>query len=183
VHEPRDGALVRQVLAGDTNAYARLVTGHRERLYRFAARMLGSREDAEEAVQDAFVRAFRALRRCRDPEHFGGWVFRILANRCRSHGRRRGRYEATFVADPIALARARDPALPASEIPEWSATVQTALAALRPEQREAFLLKYVEELSYEEMARLLGVSVSALKMRVSRAAGRLRDLLGDEERG
>jgi len=181
VSDSNDGVVVRQVLAGDVEAYAVLVGRHRDRLYRFAVGMLGSRHEAEEAVQDAFVRAFRALGRCHDPDRFDGWLFRILANRCRTRGARRQRYETTFVADAAALARA--PATEADPEPgeTWSAAVTAALAALPAEQREAFLLKYVEERSYDEMACLTGVRVSALKMRVKRAAARLRDLLADSE--
>lgn len=181
MHEPLDGAVVRRVLAGDVGAYAVLVGRHRDRLYRFAVRMLGSREEAEEAVQDAFVRAFRSLRHCRDPERFEGWLFRILANRCRTRGRRRHRYEATFVPNTAALARAPAPTEPAGDSAEWSAAVGEALLALPADQREAFLLKYVEERSYEEMAELTGAGVSALKMRVKRAAERLRERLGDRK--
>jgi RNA polymerase sigma-70 factor (ECF subfamily) len=142
--------------------------------------MLGNREDAEEAMQDAFLRAWRALGRCRDPDRFDAWLFPILANRCRSRGARRRRYESTFVRDEHAVQTAlqeRPAELDGEEEPGWHRAVERALATLDPDQREAFLLKYVDELSYEEMARLTGVGISALKMRVKRAADRLRDLL------
>src|ERR671920_2416571 len=99
-----DAELVRRVLAGDVDAYAPLVARYRSRFARYAVHMLGSREDAEEALQDAFVRAWRALGRCRDPERFDAWLFRILANRCRTRGARRRRYETTFVADDALVA-------------------------------------------------------------------------------
>lgn len=178
---PLDGAVVRRVLAGDVEAYAVLVRRHHDQLYRFAVRMLGDRHDAEEVVQDAFVRAFRALGRCDDPDRFDGWLFRILVNRCRTRGARRRRYDQTFVEDPVAVDRAASPDADADDDPEWSAAVAAALAALPVEQREAFLLKYVEERSYDEIAELTGAGVSALKMRVKRAATRLRDLLADSE--
>src|ERR687886_1605339 len=98
-----DGVLVRRVLAGDARAYAGLVARYRERFGRFAVHMLGNREDAEEALQDAFVRAFRSLARCDDPERFGSWLFRILVNRCRTAGARRGRRARTFVTDEFAV--------------------------------------------------------------------------------
>jgi RNA polymerase sigma-70 factor (ECF subfamily) len=87
-----------------------------------------------------------------------------------------------FVFDEAALHDAAEehPA----ERQAWREEIERALGRLRPEQREAFLLKYVEELGYDEMSRLTGVGVSALKMRVMRACERLRELLGDvrEER-
>jgi RNA polymerase sigma-70 factor (ECF subfamily) len=143
--------------------------------------MLGNREDAEEALQDAFTRAYRSLARCEDPERFGAWLFRILVNRCRTVGARRGRRSRTFVSDDLALHEAAEehPA----ERNAWREEIDRALSQLRPEQREAFLLKYVEELGYDEMSRLTGAGVSALKMRVMRACDRLRELLSDVRNG
>jgi RNA polymerase sigma-70 factor (ECF subfamily) len=169
-----DGALVRQVLEGDTEAFAGLVARYRERGLRFAAAMLGDRAEAEEALQDAFVRAYRSLPSCRDPDRFGAWFLRILVNRCRTRragGRRRA---GLFVRDDWALERA--PSRPAGD-PDWREEIDRALARIDPRQREAFLLKHVEGLEYEEMARLTGARVPALKMRVKRACDHLRLLL------
>jgi RNA polymerase sigma-70 factor (ECF subfamily) len=182
VTEPSDGAVVRQVLAGDIEAYRLLVARHRERMGRFALQMLGNREDAEEALQDAFIRAYQSLGQCAAPERFDGWLFRILANRCRTKGARRQRYEATFLGDERALAAAPDPG---SEQPTLervqSGALAQALLHLDSNSREAFLLKYVEDLSYQEMAGLTGARVSALKMRVKRACERLRRILMETE--
>ncbi|MBK8250492.1 MAG: RNA polymerase sigma factor [Gemmatimonadetes bacterium] len=174
-----DAAIVARVLAGDTAAYAILVGRYRAQFARYAVRMLGTREDAEEALQDAFVRAYRSLARCDDPERFGSWLFRILANRCRTTGTRRGRREKTFVRDEGALLGAahEHPAEQAA----WREEIDRALARLDVEQREAFLLKHVEDLGYEEMSELTGVGVSALKMRVKRACERLRVLLQEAQ--
>lgn len=175
-----DGTVVRQVLAGDTEAYRLLVERHRARYARFAVRMLGNREDAEEALQDAFVRAYRSLAKCADPDRFDNWFFRILVNRCRTRGRRRGRYEATFVVDEPALAHAVDPRSDGAAEAVANDEVGRALAWLDPRSREAFLLKYVEDMTYDAMAELTGEGVSALKMRVKRACDRLRELMERE---
>src|SRR3954471_8586980 len=103
MESPTDGQIVARVLAGDVDAYALLVARYRDRLGRYAFHMLGSREDAEEALQDAFVRAYRSLGRCDDPEKFGAWLFRILLNRCRTSGARGSRRRRTFVSDEAAL--------------------------------------------------------------------------------
>jgi RNA polymerase sigma-70 factor (ECF subfamily) len=176
-----DGQVVTRVLAGDVDAYGVLVARYRDRLGRYALHMLGSREDAEEALQDAFVRAYRSLARCDDPEKFGAWLFRILLNRCRTSGARGSRRRQTFVADEVALLEAsvEHPA----ERNAWRQEIGVALQQLRPDQREAFLMKYVEDLSYEEMAQVTGVGVSALKMRVLRACDRLRELLAEVHSG
>ena len=172
-----DAAIVARVLRGDAEAFRGLVERYRDQYARYALHMLGNQEDAEEALQDAFTRAYRALPRCEDPERFGAWLFRILVNRCRTAGTRRGRRARTFVADEAALLGASE------EHPEdraaWREEIDRALHRLRREQREAFLLKYVEEMGYDEMSQLTGVGVSALKMRVMRACERLRDLLSE----
>jgi len=104
-------------------------------------------------------------------------LFQILANRCRTRGGRRRRYESIFLHQEHAIASAEARGTAPTDQEEWSEAVHHALAALEPEQREAFLLKYVDELSYEEMESLTGIGLSALKMRVKRAADRLRVLL------
>ena len=78
-----DAALVARTLAGDLDAYASLMARYRDTFGRYALHMLGNREDAQEAMQDSFVRAYGALARCRDPERFAAWLFRIVVNRCR----------------------------------------------------------------------------------------------------
>jgi len=174
-----DAALVRRVRAGDTDAYADLVARYRDRLGRYALHMLGNREDAEEALQDAFVRAYRSLARCQDPERFGAWLYGILVNRCRTTGARVARRARRFVHDPAALETTSLPG-PADQT-EWDDVVRWALARLAPESREAFLLKHVEELEYEEIAQLTGAGVSALKMRVKRAREQLQAILREAE--
>jgi RNA polymerase sigma-70 factor (ECF subfamily) len=176
-----DAVLVAQVLGGNVEAYARLVARYRDRLARYATRMLGNREDAEEVVQDTFVRAYRSLQRCDDPERFGSWLFTILVNRCRTAGARQSRRARTIVADEARVLDASEdhPA----ERSAWREEIERALDRLDADQREAFLLKHVEDLSYEEMAEVTGAGVSALKMRVKRACGRLRSLLQEAYSG
>lgn len=172
---PSDSTLVARVLAGDIGGYARLVERYRDRMARYATRMLGNREDAEEALQDSFVRAFRALDRCEDATRFDRWLFSILINRCRTTGARTSRRERVLVDEPglVALASVD----PCDRQVAWRDALRRALATLETAHREAFLLKHVEDLSYDEMSALTGASVSALKMRVKRACEQLRPLL------
>lgn len=176
-----DGALVRRVLDGDTDAYAGLVTRYRDRLGRYAVRMLGNAADAEDALQEAFLRGYRSLARCTDHERFGAWLFGILVNRCRTIGAQRGRRERLVASNEPALARA-SVAHPADRN-ALRADIEWAVAQLPTANREAFLLKYVEDLSYDEMTEVTGASVSALKMRVARAREALRQLLEEAENG
>jgi RNA polymerase sigma-70 factor (ECF subfamily) len=168
-----DAADVRRVLAGDVDAYTRLVNRYYERCARYAVRMLGSRDDAEDALQATFIRAYRALDKYQERDRFSAWLYRILMNQCRSVAARRAHRERVFVREEAAFLSAPD------QTPNWSGDdeefVQRVLGELDPLLREAFVLKYVEELSYDEMSALTGAGVSALKMRVKRACERLRD--------
>lgn len=171
-----DAALVLRVLNGDSHAFTLLVDRHAPACLRLATRMLQNRHDAEDVTQQTLLRAYRALARYDEREQFRAWLFAILLNRCRTAAQLRSRrlhlvspglddVPEVAVAPNVAGAELRD-------------DIAKALAALDVSHREAFLLKHVEQLSYEEMSTATGVGVSALKMRVKRACERLQVLLG-----
>lgn len=171
-----DADLVRASLAGSPQAFAELVDRHYNRCLHYAARLLGNREDAEEACQDAFLRAFRALDSYAESDRFSAWLYRILINRCRSYAvRRRGTMEDA--TDSNVLASLSPTRAAEAEQLGLREELARAIAQLEVDQREAFLLKHVEDMSYDEISAITGASVSALKMRVKRACDRLRDLL------
>ena len=174
--EATDGEVVRGVLGGDVEQYQVLVHRYRDRYARYAARMLGSLDAAEDAVQDAFVRAYDQLAQCREPEKFAGWLFLILRNRCFAERRRRKR-EGRPLEDADESLAASDRSDGAVEQKERARALQRALRGLTTEQHEVFVLKHVEGLAYEEIARLTGATVPSLKMRMHRAYDRLRELL------
>lgn len=177
-----DAQLIADILGGDVESFGVLFQRYRDTCTRFAVRMLGSSSDADDVLQSAFMRAYRNLGRCRDPGRFGGWLYQIVVNECRTFASRQRRRELRFVLDPEAIERTA-----AEEVDDEAGTmtehVESALAKLPVEQREAFLLKYVEDMSYDEIAEVTGVGVSALKMRVKRACDELRDLLEGVYRG
>jgi RNA polymerase sigma-70 factor (ECF subfamily) len=174
-----DATLIARTLGGDLQAYAALMGRYREKFGRYAFHMLGNREDAQEAMQDSFVRAYRALASCRQPERFGAWLFRILVNRCRTVRRRllRDRQFDADLPDDVPSNGARPDSF------EWRDEIRQALDRLRPHYREAFLLRYVEGLDYAEMAEMTGAKEPALRMRVKRASDQLRELLRDVHAG
>jgi RNA polymerase sigma-70 factor (ECF subfamily) len=174
-----DAMLVRRVLDGDTAAFTTLVDRHAAACTRFATRMLGNREDAEDATQETFLRAYRSLARYEERQAFRTWLFQILINRCRTAGVRRQRRHRMFLVDDNAIAAAS--VRPASDAGDLRAELQRVIDALDPDQREAFLLKHVEQLSYDQMAAATGVGVSALKMRVKRACDRMQWMLREGE--
>ena len=160
--ESSDAAVVRRVLGGDVEAYSILVERYFDHYVRFAVHLVGNREDAEEVVQDSFLRAYRALGRYEERERFGAWLLRILVNRARTVsaiGRRREKMFPDQVDESLPEASEAHPAERAALREEMS----RAMAQLGRDQREAFLLHYVEGLSYEEMAAVTGSGVSALK--------------------
>ena len=168
-----DHEVVHAVLDGDTESFATLMHRYGDSCTRFAIRMLGSRADADDALQGAFIRAFRALPSCRDPRRFRSWLMQIVANECRSYGSRRTRRARWFVQDASALENAEAP----TDSSDLRDELHRALAMLPPAQREAFVLRYAEDMSYEEMAAVTGAGISALKMRAKRACDRMRELL------
>lgn len=171
-------ALVAKARSGDLNAFAALMAQFRSPFGRYAVQMLGNREEGEEVLQDTFLRAYRGLATCRDPERFGAWAFRILVNRCRSSRRRLIRRDRFRAADHDGLESLSVPY--PEEDRELKEAIDKALGLLPAAQREAFLLKHVEGMSYEEIAEVTGARVPALKMRVLRACEALRVTLQGE---
>jgi RNA polymerase sigma-70 factor (ECF subfamily) len=172
---PTDATLVAAAARGDLTAFVELSRRYRDNYMRFAVRMVGDHDDAEDALQSAFVRAYRALDQCRDPSRFGAWLYQIVANECRTLVIRRLRRGRRMVRDELALrsAAADSTAVTTDEVED----IEYAIGQLDVGQREAFLMKHVEQLSYEEMSEVTGDGISALKMRVKRACARLRELL------
>lgn len=171
-----DGEVLERILAGESELYSVLVRRYQERLYRHALGMVMDRDTAADLVQDAFVRAYAGLARCRDPQRFGTWLFQILRNRCLDHLKERRRKDTSLHDHPEAHP-VDDPAY----LERWALrdVLQRALAGLSDTLREAFILRHVHDLSYEEMARVTGASESALRMRVLRAREQLRAAVGD----
>jgi RNA polymerase sigma-70 factor (ECF subfamily) len=172
-----DARLVERVLDGDTQAFGELVRRYQRALHRHAVGMVLDHDVAADMVQDTFIRAFTHLSTCRDPTRFRGWIFQMLRNRCLDYLKEpRRRHIRLDDAGPLV-----DETEGVSDRfvrGELRAELRAALTALPPAQRECFLLHYVENMRYETMAELLGVSVSALKMRVLRARQALSAALG-----
>lgn len=172
-----DAELVIRTRAGDPDAFGTLLSRYYDACWRFAYHMMGERADAEDVLQDAFLRAYLAIGRYDERDQFRGWLFRILTNQCHNALTSRGRRTRRFVQDEMALESAPAPADgPGTGVED--VVLIRALAQLDPQQREALLLKYAEGLEYGEMSAMTGAGESALKMRVKRGSERLRALIG-----
>ena len=168
-----DHELVREIAAGDRRAFHALVEKHGGPLYRFILRQVGRPAVAEELLQEALLRAYRAAPTFEPRAAVSTWLFRIAANLCSNEAQSaRSRYE--IVAEPPELAAAQADPAKVLEQKELSAAVEAALAALPPQQRAAVQLARFEGLSYAEVAEVLGVSVGAVDGLLQRARRTLR---------
>lgn len=178
-----DLSLVRLCKAGETEAFGVLVRRHQERLYPTIHRVLGSPEDAEDALQDAFVRAFQKLGTFHGESSFYTWLYRIAVNvaleSCRRRKVRRGFLKTLAgragTGDEPRAAEA-DPTF-AVERDERARAVEAALERLSPEHRAIVALKDFDGRRYEEIAEILGVPVGTVRSRLHRARHELRDQL------
>ena len=177
--EPSDGTLVARVLAGERQTFGILVERHQDRMLAYARHMGFDEAEARDLAQEAFVRAFRHLRRCGDPERFAGWLFRIVSNVCRSAGARAARRVLEPLDAVAGTLASSGPAPDAALEANWLRTsVRTALDRLQDDQREALVLMYIEGYSVQEIEELTGASTSAVKMRLKRGREALKVLLG-----
>ncbi len=173
--QPTDGEVVARVLAGNTDAFAVLVRRHQNTVYSYGRSTGLDHDTALDLVQESFVKAYERLRQCRDPERFLSWLFRIFRNATLDWARDIRRTETPLEHAGSIAGGADEAEAMALRDGLWS-----ALNALSPILREAFLLRHQVGHSYEEIAGITGVSLSAAKMRVARARDLLHDaLVGD----
>ena len=160
--------------ATDMPSWSELVAQHGDRVYRLAYRLCGNAHDAEDITQEAFIRVFRSLDRYK-PGTFEGWMNRIVTNLFLDSARRRGRirFEALPEDAERVPGRERSPEQVISE-ETFDPVLQTALANLSPEFRAAVVLSDIEDLSYEEVGRILGVKMGTVRSRIHRGRAALR---------
>ncbi len=168
--------LIARSCAGDLDAFDSLVRAHQERIYNLAYRLTGNREDATDAAQEAFVRAYQALPRFRQASAFSTWLYRIATNAALDLVRRRP------AIPPVELTAdhpARDDPEAEAQRRETHRRVHAALGHLPPEYRAAVVLRDLQGLEYEEVARVLQVPIGTVRSRISRGREALRAQLTD----
>lgn len=171
-----DRTLVAAFLAGRREAFDLIVGRHQRNIYQLCFRFVGNHEDAADLVQDVFVRAFKGLRRFKGDSALGTWLYRISVNVCLNRVAVRRPPTEPLDAVPRADARAEDP-LDRVVRAERAAAVRRAIGRLPPKQRATLVLRVYQELTHEEIARILGGSVGAAKANLFHALGTLRRLL------
>ncbi|HOF87055.1 MAG TPA: sigma-70 family RNA polymerase sigma factor [Armatimonadota bacterium] len=162
-----DAALIEATLRGDVEAFGRLVQRYQHALVAAARHLTRHAEDAEDLAQEALVDAYRHLRSLKDRTKFRGWVFGILRHKCLTALKRRK-------PEPVSLDECAE--LPALSPAEIGGDLADLLDSLPLASREILAARYVQELSYEEIAEALGTSVNTVRVRCCRARERLRAL-------
>ncbi|HYP44011.1 MAG TPA: RNA polymerase sigma factor SigM [Propionibacteriaceae bacterium] len=175
--EPSDQELLRAHVGGDPNAFAELVTRHQDRLWAIALRTMRNPEDAADALQDAYISAFRRADSFRGEALVTTWLHRVVVNACLDRIRA-GKLRAV---EPLPDERHRPERGPAPEDPleqqEERRSIAEALGHLNPDQRAALVLVDMEGYSVEEAARLLGCAPGTIKSRCARGRAKLVPLL------
>ena len=172
--EVSDAELLRRHVAGDADAFGRLVARHRDRLWAVALRTLGDPEEAADAVQDALVSALRSAGRFRGDAAVTTWLHRIVVNACLDRLRRQRRRRVVPLQEAVHDRTAPDPA----DRQQVRLDVAQALTRLPAEQRVAVVLVDLEGWSVNDAAALLSVPTGTVKSRCARGRARLAELLG-----
>lgn len=177
-----DAEVVADVLRGDRQAYAKIIDAYKGPIFNLAFRMTGRHEDADDLTQETFIRAYQKLHQFDREKKFFTWLYTIGINLIRSHLRKKARND---------FLRATDCIIPESPIQrddggeggllseDCMNKLEENMRNLPVDMREAIILKYQQDLTFEEIADITGDSISAVKMRVYRGLEKLKQLMGD----
>jgi RNA polymerase sigma-70 factor (ECF subfamily) len=181
--QDQDFAIIQRVIGGEKKAYAELVDRDKDKAMTLAYKMLKNREDAEEALQDAFVRAFNALPRFEWKSSFSTWFYRIVFNVCASALSKRGNEQQVSLQEhedeERVLELASGDPLPdiALESTELSTIILEEIEKLPEAYGPTFTLFFVQDMTYEEIVQVTGLPLGTVKARLFRARGLLRDAI------
>jgi RNA polymerase sigma-70 factor (ECF subfamily) len=168
--------IIRQCLNGEQEQFALLVDTYKSMAYNIAYRMLGDADMAKDMAQESFISAYASLEKFEYGSKFSSWLYRIVVNKCKDHLRaERDTVQVDEIAESVP-SRGRTPEQIASSR-QTGDVIQNALNSMPEVYREVIVLKHIEELDFQEIAAILGVSVNALKVRAHRGREMLRELL------
>src|SRR5689334_3252515 len=174
---PEDDRLIAACRSGKTEAFGVLVGRYQDRLYPTVFRLTGCAEDAQDLLQDAFLRAYEKLDQFHGESSFYTWIYRIAVNLTLSDRRRRRIASSAGLDDDPSDDRVEDDPSAALERAERDQQIQEALNALAPDHRAVVVLKEYDGLRYEEIGAMLGIPVGTVRSRLHRARCELRDRL------
>jgi RNA polymerase sigma-70 factor (ECF subfamily) len=176
--------LIARVCRGERAVFAALVDAYAKPIFNLAVRMTGNRRDADDLAQETFLRAYRKLKRFDPEKEFFPWLYTIALNIIRNHLKSSPERSARMAETNHPLADPVDPANPEGLFMdrEKAQILESCLQKLPSDLREAVVLRYYQELSFDEIATITDASVSAVKMRVYRGLERLRALVSERPR-
>jgi len=180
----RDVELVERLKKGDARALDELYRRHREAAYGIAYRLLGSREDALDVVQEAFIHVMRGIQAFRGQSSFRTWLYRIVTHAALDYRRWRALRVAESLdsdtsTEPVIEAKGRSPQEAAADR-DLGAAIDKALSNISEKNRAALILYAIEGMSYKDVAGVLGISIGTVMSRIFNARQRLRELLATE---
>ncbi len=177
-----DKELILRFQQGDELAYVELVNRYRDRLMNFVYRYVGTREEAEDIVQDTFVKLFQKKDYYRPISEFSTWIFTIASNLAKTELRKRKRRKVSYLSQ-IGMEE-KDFDIPVEDTTDeemvgefTESQIQNAIQSLQLHFRTALILRDIEELSYEEISKILDVPLGTIKSRINRARLQLQEML------
>lgn len=168
--------IIRRARQGDSDAFRRLVEAYQTQVYRIALRMCGEAA-ADDVTQEAFLAAWRALPAFRGTCLFSTWLYRLATNAAIDWLRREKRHRGADDVTELELPDGAPSPQEQAEQTETQEAVRRALAQLSPEHRQVLVLRYMQELDYNEIAATLDISEGTVKSRINRAKAHLKEIL------
>jgi RNA polymerase sigma-70 factor, ECF subfamily len=178
VQDPIDARVIRACQAGDREAFRLLFEAYKDRVFSIACYSLGDKAAADDVTQQVFVKLFTRIGQFRGESEFTTWLYRLVINSCLDERRRRRRFLPVEEFAPMSKAIYRKSPDTGYERREIAGSVREAIGGLKPKMRLPILLKYIEGLSYEEIAEVLGCSKGTVASRLNRAHKALAKRLG-----
>ena len=176
--------LIDRAAKGDGQAFSELLSAQESRMYAVALRMCGNHEDAQDCLQEAMLRVYRAISGFKGQSSFSTWVYRITMNTCRDELRRNKRRKATSLDEKLETGWSPSDDLDTPEHHALSAerrrALDRAIHALPEDMRSAIVLRDIQGCAYDEIADILGTNVGTIKSRISRGRARLREILSGQ---
>jgi len=168
---PDETDCIARAQRGEAAAFSELVTRYQDRIYRFLVRMTRSQEDARELTQETFLSAYQAIARWRPEARLSTWLFRIARNQALDRLRRARHVEFVALDEVLHEQLPADTPTPEAVLQarQRVAALEAALARLSVEHREILLLRDIEDMPYEDIAEVLGISLGTVKSRIARA--------------
>jgi RNA polymerase sigma-70 factor (ECF subfamily) len=172
-------ALIERALQGDPDAWQALVRAHEKQVYNFGLRMSGNSDDAKDLLQEVFLSAYQNLSRFRQDAKFSTWLMRIAYNRAIDQSRRRKVRDADPLPEPPEMVDERPGPATETQNRQRNQRLQQWLGALSEEQRMVIELKFFQEMTFEDIADLVGISANTAKTRFYAGLTRLKTLMGE----